>query len=181
MRATPPTSGAVCCGREWGAYLDLGRPFIVEKSPPNLIRSRYFQALFPGARFVFIVRHPIPVSLATEKWARTTHLELMLHWHVAHLLMLRDIASLDHAIVVRYEDMVEIFADKLAEISTFIGLDKFNSKESMSDQSEKYFARWERAHGVDMDVLQTLMGSEDGPMRRFGYQLTPPYASPMLG
>ena len=52
--------------REWSPYLDLGKRHIVEKSPPNIIRSRFLQALFPQSKFVFILRHPLAVSFATR-------------------------------------------------------------------------------------------------------------------
>jgi len=48
----------------------------VEKSPPTRLRTRLFQALFPDAYFVIIIRHPAPVALATlnalesSEWAR---------------------------------------------------------------------------------------------------------------
>jgi hypothetical protein len=53
---------------EWGRHWDGTRPVLLEKSPPNLIRTRFLQALFPEAVFVVLVRHPIAVSLATLKW-----------------------------------------------------------------------------------------------------------------
>ncbi|HLB06983.1 MAG TPA: sulfotransferase, partial [Alphaproteobacteria bacterium] len=55
---------------EWARYWDLEKPVLLEKSPPNLIRSRLLNALFPGARFIFVLRHPVAVSLATQKWSR---------------------------------------------------------------------------------------------------------------
>src|SRR5262245_49725427 len=73
--------------REWGAYYDLSKDVLLEKSPPNIIRSRFFQAMFPDSCFVFIVRHPIAVSIATTKWSRTSVAELMFHWRIAHGLM----------------------------------------------------------------------------------------------
>lgn len=53
---------------EWGRLWDLSRPYLLEKSPPNLVRMRFLQRLFPNTYFVVIVRHPIAVSLATMKW-----------------------------------------------------------------------------------------------------------------
>src|ERR1039457_3081490 len=42
---------------EWGRYWDLDRPVLIEKSPPNMIKMRFLQALFPHAHFVVMVRH----------------------------------------------------------------------------------------------------------------------------
>lgn len=164
--------------REWGAYYDTSRRLFIEKSPPNLVRARYLQRLFPGASFVFIVRHPIAVALATEKWAHTTHLELMLHWDVAHTLMLRDLAAIERKLVVRYEDMTSAFPDYVARIARFIGLADFSSDEVMSDQNGRYFARWEKERAIDGDALRSLLGREGGPMAAFGYDVAPPYTLP---
>jgi Sulfotransferase family len=93
--------------REWGAYYDFDRKVLLEKSPPNLISSRFLQALFPGAGFVFIVRHPIPVACATLKWAKSNVVELIAHWCAAHRILLEDLSQIERAVVLRYEDLVQ--------------------------------------------------------------------------
>jgi hypothetical protein len=70
----------------FGGYWDMSKPVLVEKSPPNAILSRYFQATynignkgawtntpedgFGGgtsvARFIFVSRHPIANALAQQ-------------------------------------------------------------------------------------------------------------------
>ena len=49
---------------EWGAFWDLSSPVLLEKSPPDLIRTRFLQALFPEAYFIVVRRHPFTSSLA---------------------------------------------------------------------------------------------------------------------
>ena len=53
---------------QWKPLWDLSKPYLLEKSPPNLVRMRFLQRLFPSTYVIVIVRHPIPVSLATWKW-----------------------------------------------------------------------------------------------------------------
>ena len=53
---------------QWSQFWDLSKPYLLEKSPPNLIMTRFLQHLFPETYFVVIVRHPVAVSLATLKW-----------------------------------------------------------------------------------------------------------------
>ena len=55
---------------QWGPHWDMSRPVLVEKSPPNLIRTRFLQALFPGARMIALVRHPVAVAGATRQFGR---------------------------------------------------------------------------------------------------------------
>ena len=54
---------------EWSRYWDLTCPWLLEKSPPNLIMTRFLQELFPSSRFVIVLRHPIAVACATREHA----------------------------------------------------------------------------------------------------------------
>jgi hypothetical protein len=84
-RATPESARRMMA--EWGPHWDLTRPILVEKSPPNLIRMRFLQALFPEAAFVTVLRHPVAVAYATAKWRRRESLRTLIrHWVVAHEL-----------------------------------------------------------------------------------------------
>ncbi len=51
----------------WRPYWDVSRPYLIEKSPPNLLRTRFLQKLFPNSWFIAILRHPIAVAYATRK------------------------------------------------------------------------------------------------------------------
>src|SRR5204863_5837347 len=51
--------------RAWKKFWDLGQPVLLEKSPPNLLRTRFLQALFPESSFVVLIRDPVAVSFAT--------------------------------------------------------------------------------------------------------------------
>jgi len=53
--------------KEWSKHWDLTKAVLLEKSPPNLIRTRFLQAMFPGAYFITVVRHPVAVAYATQK------------------------------------------------------------------------------------------------------------------
>ena len=78
----------------WEPFWDLDRRVLVEKSPPNLVRMRFLQAVFPQARFVAVLRHPLAVSYATQKWSRTPLATLLRHWVVAHERFMADVPHL---------------------------------------------------------------------------------------
>ncbi len=42
----------------WSPYWDLGREVLLEKTPSNLLKMRYLQALFPTAHFIILERQP---------------------------------------------------------------------------------------------------------------------------
>ncbi|HEX5314551.1 MAG TPA: sulfotransferase [Gammaproteobacteria bacterium] len=52
---------------EWAPHWDLEKRLLIEKSPPTLVRLRFFQALFPHSVFVVILRHPIALAVATRR------------------------------------------------------------------------------------------------------------------
>ncbi len=106
----------------WSPHWDLSRPVLVEKSPPNLLRLRFLQAIFPTATFVVIVRHPVAVAYATEFWARSDPASLIDHWIHAHELFEQDRPAVQRLAFVRYEDLVAEPADTIARIDALAGL-----------------------------------------------------------
>ena len=92
--------------RAWAPYWDGTRPILLEKSPPNLLRTRFLQALFPEAAFVAVVRHPIAVSLATRKWCHRPMPWLLQHWLAAHRTFRQDRSVLRRSLCVSFETLV---------------------------------------------------------------------------
>jgi hypothetical protein len=78
-------------------------PILLEKSPPNITRIAWLRAVFPGAGFILITRHPQAVAMASRKWLRRTKLQdLHRHWQKAHRIALADWQ--DDCLHLRYED-----------------------------------------------------------------------------
>ncbi|MGH9064284.1 MAG: sulfotransferase family protein [Acidimicrobiales bacterium] len=107
---------------QWSRHWDLSRPVLVEKSPPDLLKARLLQALFPEARFVFVVRHPLPTAIATQRWCHRSLLRLVDHWAHCHLLMQGDLPHLRRRLVVRYEDLTSDPCSTLLAVRSFVGL-----------------------------------------------------------
>jgi Sulfotransferase family len=119
---TADTAGRLL--EQWRPHWDLARPVLVEKSPSNLLMTRFLQGAFPDARFVMVVRHPAIVSLSTRKWARRRSLGALLdHWFAAHRLFEEDAASLRRLLVVKYEHLVGAPERTLAGIAAFLELE----------------------------------------------------------
>ncbi|MFI0367299.1 sulfotransferase family protein [Actinomadura sp. 1N219] len=164
--------------RQWDRYWDLSRPVLLEKSPPNLLRFRLLQRMFPDARFVLMMRHPVPVSLSTRSWAPAlTPRELVWHWVHAHDLAFQDIALLRNALVVRYERLLADPAETLAEVSAFAGLRSGPPAERLAlrrlDQSvnRRYFDRWRTLVGDDPP--KRWPGGLEAAVNAHGYSLRP--------
>jgi hypothetical protein len=107
----------------WHAYWDNSKTIFVEKTPANLLMTRFLQAAFPNSYFVVIKRHPIPVGMAAQKWkVNVTSLYNMFnHWLYCHALFERDKKYLNHVYELGYEDYVGYPARCHEEIAAFIG------------------------------------------------------------
>jgi hypothetical protein len=161
---------------EWSQYWNLERRVLVEKSPPNLLKLRFLQALFPEASFVVIMRHPIAVSYATQKWSETSLEALLEHWLVCHDIFLEDAPHVRRLALVRYEDFVADPAGVVARIQERLGLAPsgaaFKARTGINDD---YFKRWSarlrprqrRQHGE-------VARRHEERANRFGYSLLEP-------
>jgi len=129
---------------QWRPYFDMSCQYLVEKSPPNIVRSRFLQKLFPGSKFIFLLRHPLAVSYATRKWSGTEIQSLFEHYIVAHEIMLRDLPFLKSAYILKYEDLVAEPQAALDGVCDFLGLGPFEVKQEVKvDVNDKYFRMWE--------------------------------------
>src|SRR5213595_120747 len=68
----------------WHSHWDKDKSICVEKTPGNLIITRFLQAAFPNAYFIVIRRHPVAVSISTQKWSLRSLHSLFEHWLRCH-------------------------------------------------------------------------------------------------
>ena len=170
---------------QWSRHWDLGRRVLVEKSPPNLIRMRFLQALFPDARFVVVLRHPVVTALATQKlattwWMRRTFRAAQLddtlrHWFAAHRLMMEDLPAVRSRHVVRWEDLCRDTPGSLRGIAEFAGIDsEFRLPELDAANEERYVVQWAaiRRDRKQMARLGPILEANADLVTDFGYDLT---------
>jgi len=130
--------------QSWQPFWDSNKTIRIEKTPGNLIMTRFLQAAFPNAHFIVIKRHPVPVSLATQKWSRSPLHKLFDHWLRCHEIFEEDKKYLTHLYELSYEDYIEKPEKHLKEIANFIGTE-FSSlgQDEVADiYNAKYFAQW---------------------------------------
>jgi hypothetical protein len=171
---------------EWSRYWDLSKPVLLEKSPPNLIRSRFLASLFPESLFVMILRHPIAVTYATRKWRRASLSSLLRHWLHAHRLLAEDLARVDHAIVVHYEEFILHPEAVVSHVWSALGLESYPlSEEVRADGNDRYFTRWSSSHDpVRRAHRKLLVWRFEHEVADFGYSLKDVeslYPAPALG
>ena len=130
----------------WHAYWDNSKTIFVEKTPGNLLKTRFLQAVFPDSYFIVIRRHPVAVSMTKQRWKVSLaplH-SLFDHWLHCHALFEGDKKYLKHVYELSYEDYVRDTDKYHEEIAAFIGT---RVPESSMEQvtglyNERYFNRW---------------------------------------
>ena len=127
--------------KEWGKYWDEQKPIWIEKSPPNLIRMRFLQEMFPEAYFITISRHPIAVSLATKKWSKTPIDNLIKHWVTAHEIYLEDRKKIKKELYFSYEEMVQYPERVMKEVENFLKTD-ISFVNNFKNFNGKYYDIW---------------------------------------
>lgn len=148
----------------------------VEKSPSTMLRMPLLQGLFPGAKFICLVRHPIPTSLSTKQWTNGSLQSLCAHWFTAYRHALEDFSQLDSLVFIRYEDLLRTPAKVLTAIQEYLALENnFSNVEPIEDENQKWLQQWERHYRAQQKSLQDFTPEESRLLRDFGYSLEPPY------
>jgi len=119
----------------------------VEKTPGNILMTRFLQAAFPNSYFIVIRRHPIAVSMSTQRmWSvKITSLHrLFEHWLHCYELFEQDKNHLRHVYELTYEDYIGDPAKCHQEIAQFIGTQVPESglEDVRRANNKKYLDRW---------------------------------------
>ncbi len=128
---------------EWSSYWDLSKPYLLEKSPPNLLKTRFLQEIFPNSFFIVITRHPLAVSYATQKWSKTSINSLLHHWYTCYKIFQKDSSKLSNVLYIKYEDIVEGSQATINKISKFLDLRDFMIERKFDNHvNGKYTEQW---------------------------------------
>jgi hypothetical protein len=133
--------------QSWERYWDQSKAIRVEKTPANLLMTRFLQAAFPKAYFVVIRRHPVPVSIAIQKWkVNITSLHnLFEHWLHCHELFEQDRKYLKHIYELRYEDYIQNPDKYHQKIALFVGT---RVPQPPERERFRYVAQWRNPGGL---------------------------------
>lgn len=119
----------------FGAYWNLSKPILAEKSPPTAVMSRFLEALYTvpvqgdehaaAPKFLFVTRHPIANALAHYNLLGPTtsiSLNTLLRNYVQmHTYLYQDMAHLQNTpLLVRLEDLCHDTQSVLTQIGTWL-------------------------------------------------------------
>ena len=159
---------------QWNKYWDTKNYIFVEKSPVNLIHTRFLQEFFKNTYFVIIIRHPLAVSRATinmlMKFNDQNTVDKNLnnyfdHWLLGYDIFLNDSKYLKKHIMIKYEDLCENPKKIISKIE-FLLDEKLNiSKKNLDmleDSNHKYFKE---------KISEKLINKYEDKFNKFGYSL----------
>eukprot|EP00049_Salpingoeca_infusionum_P019552 m.362388 g.362388 ORF g.362388 m.362388 type:complete len:471 (-) comp20435_c0_seq1:207-1619(-) len=126
----------------WKPFWDLSKPILLEKSPPDVLKTQFFQSMFgTNTKFLLTMRHPLacvdfiyrPRKRATEKWhARRNALtqgcgaQAVEHWLVIHDTLRQDAKHVNNLAVYQYENFLntskEVTQGYVREMMEFLGM-----------------------------------------------------------
>ncbi len=182
----------------WEAYWDLSKPLLLEKSPPNMIRSSAIGAAFDPAYFIVLMREPYahieglarrahvpPMGLPrnagrAQRIARAAEL-----WLGFAQTQKETIDKRQHVSWLTYEDLChepERIANQLAAFLPELGELKIDARfgvhsvsgtaaRTLSDMNEP---KRRLLSSADFEIINDVLGAHKDVLACFGYSLREP-------
>jgi hypothetical protein len=167
----------------------------------NLLMTRFLQAAFPSCYFIIVKRHPVAVSMASQKWkVNVTSLYRMFeHWLDCHRFFEEDKKYLKHVYELKSEDYVKNSGKYHREIAALLGTrvpeppreDQFRTvtdwrdparllvpehrmEETTGVHNDKYFARWRNLvrNSFFKNYYRYIARKYEPGFAKYGYSLT---------
>ena len=131
----------------WDKYWEADKAICVEKTPENLLMTRFLQAAFANSYFIVIRRHPVPVSMAGRRWKinLTSFDTAFRHWLHCQALYEGDRKYLKRIYELRYEDYVQDQDKYHKELAAFIGT---QVPEAPEKDTYRYVMQWRNPTGL---------------------------------
>lgn len=170
--------------KEWGMRLDLSKPVLLEKSPPNTARTRWFQKHFEDAHFIGLIRNGYAVSEGISRKGDPKHIRdgwpidrSATQWARGNEILEQDAKHLKKFTWVKYEDLASNPQETLDSLAAFLGLKPFPSM--AGEESFKIHERQDSVkdlNKVSIDRLKPeqieIINQIAGPcLERHGYEL----------
>lgn len=178
-----PASPAIRALHDWGfLYARRSGRVLLEKSPPNTVRSRWLQAHFRRPRFILVYRHPCAVAEGIRRREGHTLRAAARHWARANRALLDDRPRLERSTEVRYEDLCSDPAGTLRSLAEFLslpgdvwrddlgGLSVHSLDESVDTVTNFNPRSFER---LSVDEMETITEEVHGVASRLGYEVPP--------
>lgn len=155
------------------------RPYLLEKTTENAIRSRWLQKVFPDSYFIGLVRNGYAVCEGIRRRKGYDIARIARFWNAANKIMLEDSRYLKNFKLITYEDLAENPEKALSEIAGFLNIDKAPIPGIVKNMrsSQNIYARSLPIQNLNQESIKRLsaeniekVNMEAGEMlRKFGY------------
>ena len=173
--------------KEWGIRLDLKRPVLLEKSPPNSARTLWLQKHFNNAYFIGIIRNGYAVAEGIRRKADPQHLtdswpikQCAKQWARSNDILDEDSHLLENFIWIKYEDLTERPQETLEIIAQYLSLPSFpvfNGSESLSIHEREQVVKnlnEESLKRLSSNDISSINDTSASALEKFGYPLMKP-------
>lgn len=109
---------------DWIKYKQPSTEFILEKSPPDTLRSRWLQEVFGNCYFIGIVRNGYAICEGIRRRNGHSLERCARHWNLANKIMVEDSQFLNHFKLLTYEEFTYNPIGVLDSLAEFLGIDK---------------------------------------------------------
>jgi hypothetical protein len=164
---------------DWLFYAGSRPGILLEKSPPNSVRSRWLQANFQPARFLCLFRDGYAVSEGIRRRANVDIAEAANHWASVNRVLLDDMEKLDRTLSLKYEDLCDNPEPALQKLEQFldlkVGIDRSivtnpmraRNLENTKKPLENFNAKsWDNLSSEDRAIINDVAGDV---IDRLGY------------
>ena len=115
----------------WAPHWNTEAHYFLEKSPPNIVRSRFLQACFPNSIFIAVIRDPRTTFVATRKVLSHIDIETFLqHWSAIYSTWFADCRYINTSLTIQYEKMVSSAEDGINGLYKACKLPQLSSERS---------------------------------------------------
>lgn len=128
--------------RSWLPYWDLSKQILVEKSPPNLIKTRFLTQIFPKSKYLLIARDPLINAIAVRStgWGNVNYpISCAInHWALCHSYFLSDACGSKQYLSITLHELRTDTVSTANKIAKFVGVDKLSFPSIQQGNDSKY-------------------------------------------
>jgi hypothetical protein len=161
--------------RQWGGrFNDPTRPVLIEKSPTDILRVRWYQKNFENAYFIGIIRNGFAVAEGIRRKEGYDIRTAALQWANVNSFLLSDFEHLQRQKIIRYETLSEKPEAVIREICEFIGISQdeiavegdWSIHKKVSSIKNMNWRSFERLSEEDYQIIEEAAGYM---LKRLGY------------
>lgn len=106
--------------KAWHKKWDLRKPFLAEKSPPNLLRAKVIEEQFQPSYFIILMRNPYAFCEGFTRRKGESYEEAAKFWIKCALFQKKNINELSSHLFISYEELVEYPNDVKQNILAYL-------------------------------------------------------------